>query len=241
MPFKLKCPKCGSTSVSIFRERGGFGPPEGEPVLSCRCGTRVYGKERIEKEYLRQRKTWVEPVLPDKPTFTKTPSKMEANGIRMSLQNTFKKTRELVRSIEEPVREVRELELSLGHRRQEDPASFALNRLDIEVATIQRILSELKSDIQSAKSTPQLYRVASRSQYQVKDIREIVTKIPDLARKADSLLREHHAAVTTCAWKNCNAPAAPDRKYCSPECRKKKARYDYRKRKAVEKKLRNSA
>ena len=62
MAFKPVCPKCGSAAVTFTRERSGFGPLEGTPVMSCRCGTRIYGATAVEAEYMRQRRAWKEPV-----------------------------------------------------------------------------------------------------------------------------------------------------------------------------------
>lgn len=57
MAFRPHCPKCGSSSVSVEKDRGGgWGNPE--PMLHCRCGNVLYGEDKIRALFEAQRAAW---------------------------------------------------------------------------------------------------------------------------------------------------------------------------------------
>jgi len=55
----MLCPKCGTGSYSIEKERSTYSrtEPVASLVFACSCGKRVYGK-KVEEEYLRQKKIY---------------------------------------------------------------------------------------------------------------------------------------------------------------------------------------
>jgi hypothetical protein len=57
MAFRMLCPKCGTGSYSIEKERSTYSrtEPVASLVFACTCGKRLYGK-KVEEEYLRQKK-----------------------------------------------------------------------------------------------------------------------------------------------------------------------------------------
>ena len=59
MPFKMVCPKCGTTAFHIERERRYYSKadPVASLIMSCQCGKRLYGKD-VEDEYKSQKKAY---------------------------------------------------------------------------------------------------------------------------------------------------------------------------------------
>ena len=55
----MLCPKCGTGSYSIEKERSTYSrtEPVASLVFACTCGKRLYGK-KVEEEYLRQKKLY---------------------------------------------------------------------------------------------------------------------------------------------------------------------------------------
>jgi hypothetical protein len=241
--FKLKCPKCGSLAVSLTRERNGFGPPQGDPVLSCRCGKRMYGVKAVEAEYLKQKAEWVEPepnIIP-MPVFKAPPKDEYIEKIRTTLVGLEALSTKAVVSMREVVFHVRRIMDECNYERTEDETSRKFNRFDIEVAIVERLHHEIKEMVADAFQLSDAWMAQRRiPQVKVKLKALAVTAfhIPGLVPDLEERLRQYVPPDTTprCARAECGEVAAEDRKYCGDKCRVKQARANYKAKWAGKKK-----
>ena len=237
MPFKMTCPKCGSHSFSVSRERNGFGLSDGELVAACTCGKRLYGKQ-VEAEHEAQLAVWKKEQRENPPTPTPPPADRGAHE-RSWVARYVELAQETLPELEAEVREavghrvrVDNLWTTLGLPHKDDEAGRKRNLINLEVVIVKRLLEESHQLVQDLRRTTRgdlAQRHHKGLMAKGEEIQSRTARIPFYADQACEAAKEHASLTPTtpCAHPACKSNAVEGRKYCGDECRKRLARDRY--------------
>ena len=220
--FKLTCPKCGSTSCGVERERRPYvSAGEGELLFSCRCGKQLFGAA-VETEVARQYAAW------EKEARERTAKEREREARRKAEQD---RDRELRAAHARQVAErKRTIEQAARQRRDDEMRRW---RENIE----QQVRRESPS---AAQGSPSANRKATARTEPEPMARPTEPQAPRPMAEAPAPAPVVTAASHphgSCAWADCGKPARENSVYCSRDCSNKNARFRHSQRKGEDERI----
>lgn len=207
--FAVRCPKCRSQQVSVYRDTSARWAPytrSGEPILKCgTCGKEMYG-EAVVKEVQRQRAEWeaskskaapAEPSIDERARLAVEQARQEALKARAAAATG------MAAQIAQIAVEVASWRTVVRNARQTFKANgedfrCAANLVEIDVACVERLAEEAARDGMSVESLKAKLREAT----------SIASRLPLRAQRAVDTAVAVAQVTGTRPWKACPRTSA---------------------------------
>lgn len=202
MSFKLVCPKCGSTNVSVERDHRAYAPrfDPADLIMSCRCGKQLFGPQ-VTQEIDRQRAVYE----------ASEKVRQEAQRQREAKAREEQHREELIRQARMQVAMARRRDEEENRRRREEENRAWIERVEPAAA---------KKREPARASRERLLRPEPPATGRVHVHPVVDADAPPALTSGEK-----------CAWHMCANPRRDGSMYCSRDCSNKNARYRHAQRK----------
>jgi hypothetical protein len=243
MAFRLRCPKCDSPNIYVEKDRSnGWGNPL--PVLHCQCGKMIYGKENIQALQQSQHRAWQAGAAAraaKEAAYKKEIEEKQRAG--RSLEKVIRRQRReklAARAAAEEARRldnIRWMSQHQGHKHAErgtqsaaptpptparTPAPAVRGKTSFPCTFCGAMVWKRPFEVKRNKTGHFFCSPAHHKAWLVASGGPF--------KAAPEQTTSHRTDGPTCDWKECENPPAKNSRYCSVQCRNRKARHGYKER-----------
>lgn len=236
MSFRMRCPKCHSSNLDLEEDQRAFlGGGRHQVLLHCyTCGMILYGEERIQEEFDRQRQEFEKALRERQERAARNRAARAARAAARPRPSPRTKARPTATTVKPTAAASTQAPKSAEKAPQPTAAASAAAKPATPPAqpraAKQAPQPAAKKLVAAATTTDE--DVALAEAIQARAAANVKAPAPGAT-----------AEVRLCAWNGCGKPARPNSKYCSRNCSNKnaRARHAARKKTTGKKKPRQAA
>jgi hypothetical protein len=205
MSFRMRCPKCHSSNLDLEEDQRAFlGGGRHQVLLHCyTCGMILYGEERIQEEFERQRAEWEKQV--------------NERQERAARARAARAARAAVRPRPKPrPKAAATATATAAAGRSGTPATISPGQSPNSRTAAAPAVVAPKPGVVSTESV-------NRAAQAPVSAPAAAAPAPATAKDNGPVLNPDTGCLV-CAWKTCEKIARPNSKYCSRNCSNKNAR-----------------